>query len=89
MIHELKTWPQYFLQVSAGTKKFELRKNDRGFKVGDEVLLKEFVPAGYYEDEPADRYTGNILHRKIDYIFHGEGTIGLSEGYVILSLSKI
>jgi len=44
MIHELKTWPEYFEQVRNGNKPFEVRKNDRYFSEGDEVLLKEFIP---------------------------------------------
>ena len=40
-IHELKTWPQFFDSIVDGTKTFELRKDDRGFEVGDAVLLRE------------------------------------------------
>ncbi|MDF2680174.1 MAG: hypothetical protein K0R47_1364 [Brevibacillus sp.] len=38
-VHELKTWPEYFNAVMDGTKKAEIRKNDRGFKVRDALLL--------------------------------------------------
>lgn len=44
MVHELKTWPQYFEAVSSGVKRFEIRKDDRGFKVGDTLRLLEFDP---------------------------------------------
>lgn len=80
-IHELKTWKQYFVAVFSGLKNFEIRFNDRDFKVGDEVLLKEY-------DEKEGVYTGRILHRRIDYILHG-GQFGLQEGFVILGLNKI
>jgi len=43
-MHELKTWPEYFAEVIAGTKTFEIRKNDRGFKVGDMLALYEWCP---------------------------------------------
>jgi Domain of unknown function (DUF3850) len=42
--HELKIWPQYFSRVADGTKTFEVRKNDRGFQLGDTICLKEFDP---------------------------------------------
>lgn len=42
MIHKLKTWPVFFEPVWLGEKTFELRKNDRGFKVGDTLLLQEY-----------------------------------------------
>lgn len=62
MIHELKIYPPFFALVLAGKKKFEVRKNDRKYLVGDEILLKEFVPKGYYADGlNDDTYTGRIL----------------------------
>lgn len=42
MVHELKTWTNYFQLVASGEKKFELRKNDRGFLTGHELLLREY-----------------------------------------------
>ena len=41
-IHELKILPQYFEKVLDGSKTFELRKDDRGYEVGDILILKEF-----------------------------------------------
>lgn len=89
MIHELKTYPEYFSMVFSGSKKFEVRKDDRGFRIGDELLLREFVPKGYYEDGlNDDNYTGRILHRRIDYILKG-GQFGIEAGYVVLGISKV
>lgn len=42
--HDLKIFPRYFEEVVNGSKRFEIRKNDRDFKVGDEVLLREYNP---------------------------------------------
>lgn len=39
-IHELKTWPDFFRDVADGRKKFEIRKDDRDYKVGDLLRLK-------------------------------------------------
>lgn len=85
MIHELKTWPLSFKMIESGVKNFEVRKNDRGFKVGDELLLKEFVPACYYEDCFEDHYTTKVLSRKIDSILDG-GQFGIEKGYCVMSL---
>lgn len=41
MIHELKILHEYFEAVTSGRKQFEIRKNDRGFKVGDQLILCE------------------------------------------------
>lgn len=40
--HLLKAWPQFFNPVYSGQKPFEIRKNDRNFKVGDILVLREF-----------------------------------------------
>lgn len=44
MKHELKIWPQYYCRVADGSKTFEIRKNDRGYQPGDEVVLREYDP---------------------------------------------
>lgn len=79
MTHELKILPKWFDDVSSGKKNFELRKNDRSFQVGDELLLKE-----WYRGE----YTGRKIRRKIEYIYFGDGTYGLSDGYCILGFAS-
>ena len=42
--HELKSWEEFFQDVVDDIKTFEIRKNDRKFKVGDLLVLREFVP---------------------------------------------
>jgi ASC-1-like (ASCH) protein len=44
MTHALKTTQPHFDNVKAGKKPFELRKNDRNFKEGDEIILQEYDP---------------------------------------------
>lgn len=59
MIHELKILPEFYEAVQAKIKPFEIRKNDRGFKVDDLLLLQE------YEN---DDYTGRVIHARVTYI---------------------
>ena len=42
--HDLKTWPAPFREVKEGRKTFELRKNDRDYKVGHILRLQEYIP---------------------------------------------
>ena len=44
MVHALKIYPEYYEAVKSGKKPFEVRKNDRDFKVGDILALNEFDP---------------------------------------------
>lgn len=40
MTHALKTWPQYWDDITKGLKTFELTKDDRPYKVGDGLILQ-------------------------------------------------
>lgn len=41
VIHRLKILPEYFGAQKNRVKTFEIRKNDRNFKVGDRLMLYE------------------------------------------------
>lgn len=75
--HELKTWPEYFKAVASGEKNFEIRKNDRDFKVGDILILKEYDPV-------KKEYTGDYVGREITYIMNEQPFV--KEGYVVMSI---
>ena len=59
MIHELKIYTDFFNAVISGKKTFEIRKNDRNYKVGDMLALNEW---------DWDAYTGNSCLVYVDYI---------------------
>jgi hypothetical protein len=86
--HELKSWPEYFDPLFTGVKTFELRFNDRRFKVGDVLRLRE------YDDRKGD-YTGREISKRIIYMVDGIGPgcitpmKGLSRGYAILALADV
>lgn len=97
MTHYLKTCPQFYKEVKAGNKTFELRKNDRDYKVGDILVLQEYNPnntcsaglifgfiasLGQFTD---NGYTGNEIEKKVNYILKGS-CFGLEENYVIMGL---
>ena len=80
-IHKLKTWPVFFEAIMNGIKTFEVRYNDRRFKVGDRLDLFEFDPDAMENGE----YTGRHCHRFISYILDTNPFIDL-KGYIILGL---
>lgn len=47
VVHELKSWPESFDAIERGVKPFDVRLNDRRFKVGEVLLLREFEPCRY------------------------------------------
>lgn len=88
MIHELKTWKEYFEEVFVGHKNFEVRKNDRDFKIGDTLILIEvdFGGNGMSEHDLTLIPTGRTLARGVSYILQG-GKFGVEKDYVVMSLS--
>lgn len=84
--HELKTDPEPFDQVASNDKTFEIRKDDRDFKVGDKLILRKTVHTGaeMAEGKPLE-YTGDVVTRRIIHIMRGPA-YGLAEGWVIMSI---
>lgn len=80
MIHELKIKSEHFQAVWDGRKKAELRKDDRGYKVGDILRLREV---------DGDEYTGSELAVRVTHILRDCPEYGLADGYCILSIGSI
>jgi hypothetical protein len=57
-VHHVKSWPQYFGPIKNGQRTHDLRRNDRGFQVGDAMVLEEFDPQ-------AQKYTGETCEVEI------------------------
>jgi ASC-1-like (ASCH) protein len=75
MKHKLKIQNEYFEAVCSGEKSFEIRKNDRDFKVGDTLILQEFLPI-------SKQYTGRVIEKEITYITD----YGQQENYVVMAI---
>lgn len=76
--HRLKTLPEFFKALKEGTKPFEIRKNDRDFHVGDELVLAEWDPKEKKE-------TGHYVGCRVTYVLDSSSCPeGLKKGYVIL-----
>ncbi len=84
-IHKLKTDSEVFQAVVEGRKTFEIRFNDRDFKVGDLIVLKETKFTGQQMREGSPLiYTGREMQKQISYILSG---YGLQDGWVILGIT--
>lgn len=89
--HQLKVWPQFFRPLVDGAKTFEFRRDDRGFEVGDVLVLREYDP-------DSETYSGAEVERTISYVMRNrpsmdpfDGTRGqttpLANGFCILGLA--
>lgn len=86
-LHKLKTEQPHFSNVKYHDgkvenyfKKFEIRKNDRNYQVGDLLLLLEY-------DSVIQNYTGDGYFTEINYILNDSQY--LQEGFVVLGLTPM
>ncbi len=98
-VHALKCWPESFAAILAGTKRYEVRKDDRGYMVGDTLRLREYEPDDDTEndvllddseswefDSVGDgAYTGRELLVRITYKTPG-GSWGLPSEVCVLGV---
>ena len=77
-LHYLKIKPEYYEEVRRGSKKAELRKNDRDYQVGD--IIKFIVIDDKGNETRTDRYY------EITHILKDVPEYGLQDGYAILSI---
>lgn len=77
--HFLKTESKFFQQVKKREKRFELRKDDRGFAVGDLLMLQEVGEDGNYTGDSVLVFVSNKLEDVEKF--------GLKKGHAILGIS--
>lgn len=82
--HDLKTHPGPFAAALDGRKRFEWRKNDRNFAVGDLLHLREYDP----ETELGGIYTSRALVVRVTYMVAGPA-FGVPDGWCVMSIAKV
>ena len=78
-LHKLKTWMPQFQHVVDELKLFDYRPDDRGFRVGDNILLEEW-------NQSKSIYTGRSVMVTITYKVANK--FGIPNGYCILGIKK-
>jgi hypothetical protein len=82
---EKKTWPDYFNEILAGRKNFDLRLADFAVSPGDILVLREWDPA-------KKDYTGRQIEKEVTYVLYTKDvkfwpkTDVDKHGYTILSI---
>ena len=75
--HELKCHRQYFNDVWYGRKPYEVRYDDRGYAVGDVLILRDYDPQ-------TDNYSGASIRALVTHILRG--FVGLQQGYIVMGI---
>lgn len=76
--HDLKIDPEYLIHIESGGKRFEVRKDDRGFQEQDTLALRGWENGCYM---------GRVVYGRIQYILRD--FVGLKKGYVVLGFKMI
>jgi hypothetical protein len=85
MLHEVKSWTKWFPAIIAGDRTADIRRDDRGYAIGDTLMLKEWCPIKRI-------YTGRFAMAGITHIIRNgftpcaESPHCLSDGFAVLSI---
>jgi hypothetical protein len=82
--HGLKCIAQFFDAIKDGSKTFEVRWDDRGYQVGDVLILNRIIPEMANIMDPQQP----AIVLKVTYVLRGEEW-GIMKGYVVLGFEKI
>ena len=77
MLHRIKIHPEFYQAVIEDRKPFEIRLNDRDYKVNDDVILNEYANG---------EYTGRFCAVTITEIFD---VSFIMPGYVAFTFKKL
>lgn len=80
MTHDLKIEKNYWQNILTGTKRAEIRLNDRDYQLGEYLTFKAPVHQVGLEDN---------VPKRVFQITHIHSGLGLKEGYVCLSIVEI
>ena len=78
-IHYIKCESTFFEDVINNRKPFEVRKNDRDYRAGDDMILKEW-------DKDLQEYTG--VEDRVTIIYMLGNYPGIEPGYCVLGIER-
>ena len=82
MIHRIKIEQHYLINILEGKKNFEIRKNDRDYQVGHEIIFLPLASENYDVHE----IVRHIPRYKIIYVHQG---YGMADGFAALGIEEI
>ena len=93
-LHELKILHKYLVDVSIGSKTFELRKNDRDYQVGDlihfiDIKEDDATYKNSMDECQIEPYIDENTLYRITYVLKDVEKYGLHKDYCILGIKKL
>lgn len=82
MIHAVKCLPEYFAPLNRGEKRFEARKSDRPYAVGDYLAVNEFAPFDY-------EFTSEKENIRFTNKNHNDGSGWYSDRFIVFKIIYI
>ena len=86
MTHEIKILKHFADAVVSGVKTFEVRRNDRGYKVGDEI---RFRAVDYVDGHIASPIKHEINEKRYKVTYVLEEFVGIPKGFCIFSIEEV
>ncbi len=90
--HILKCWPNSYDAIAAGVKSFEWRRDDRGFEVGDVLVLRKWNPApapgasGYVWMPRGPNTLPEYTEQRVRVTYILRGQFGVPQDYCVMSI---
>ncbi|WP_080058317.1 DUF3850 domain-containing protein [Spirosoma aerolatum] len=78
--HFLKCWLEEFDAIVAGKKRFDLRKNDRDYQVGDVLILAKY-------DQYKKKFLPGYVAVEVTYVV--DSKFGMKDGYCAMSFTGV
>jgi Uncharacterized conserved protein len=88
ILHSLKIRDEFYQQVRRGSKTFEVRKNDRGFKAGDLVTFNVLSKAMNATGD-VNTYTDGEVYQITYVLTHDQFPDGIAEGYCVFGIKRM
>lgn len=81
MLHKLKISPRFYSDIEMSGKRFEVRRDDRKYQIGDILVLNEFAN---------NIFTGRTIYALVTYIHRNDAqTTFMRDGYIIMGIDII
>lgn len=81
-LHALKCHPHFFAAIVDGKKTFEIRRDDRHYRVGDQLMLAEYDPSFGHTGKKAGPF-------EVVYLMTAEDFPAILPGFVIMGLGGL